>query len=349
MNNKPKVLYLINFAPNYRDVFLRELGKYVDLTVMFYDGKDAGLKDPDDRTGYNYICLKRKRVLNINFNIKEFTLANNKDYDVIIVGYTLWFPLRMINLFRRNIRTIAEGLIYGRNNGIFTRFLRKWFLNAAEGVLVYSNIVKEKLQKEINKPIISFNNTSFTKKDISPLPFHFEKDRLNLVWAGRYQPRKKIERLIHIAENDDRIKLRLIGPGIKENIANDNLPSNVEILGEVYGDDLTVYFEWSHAVFNPGGAGLLVMNAARYCRPIFIDNNSHHGPEIQLAKQAGNLFLDFDDGEQVSNLIEKCINNRGYLIEKGQKLCEIMEKEFTVEFMAQQYLKAIRGEWNQKI
>lgn len=346
MRKKYKVLYFINFAPNYRDVFLRELGKFVDLTVVSYAGIEANMKDPEERIGYKYICLRRSQFLKFNFNIKEFTLANG-NYDVIIVGYTLWYPLRMINLFRKNKRTIAEGLIYGRNNDAVTRLLRRWYLNAAEGVLVYSQTVKEKLEKEISKPIISFNNTSFTRAEINPLPFHFEENTLHLIWVGRYQPRKKIERLIEIAAKDTRIKLRLIGPGIKENINPDNIPDNVTIIAESYGEELTEHFRWAHAVFNSGGAGLLVMNAARYCRPIFIDNNSHHGPEIQLAKQAGSdLFIDFDDYKQVHTLINKCISERNYLQEKGQILCDIMKQEFTVEYMAQQYYKAIDNKWD---
>lgn len=346
MNKKYKVLYFINFAPNYRDVFLRELGKYVDLTVVSYAGIEANMKDPEERIGYKYICLRRCQFLKFNFNIKEFTLAN-RNYDVIIVGYTLWYPFRMINLFRKNKRTIAEGLIYGRNNDAVTRLLRRWYLNAAEGVLVYSQMVKEKLEKEIRKPIISFNNTSFTRGEINPLPFHFEENRLHLIWVGRYQPRKKIERLIEIAANDTRVKLRLIGPGIKENINPETIPDNVTIIAESYGEELTEHFSWAHAVFNPGHAGLLIMNSVHFGRPIFIDQNSQHAPEIQLAKQAGSdLFIDFDDDKQVQALIDKCISERSFLEEKGKILCDIMKQEYTVEYMAQQYYKAIDNKWH---
>ena len=64
---KFKVLYLINYAPNYRDKFLRELGKHVDLTVTSYAGKAANLTDPKQRVGYNYVQLKRKKILGINW------------------------------------------------------------------------------------------------------------------------------------------------------------------------------------------------------------------------------------------------------------------------------------------
>ena len=73
---KYKVLYLINYAPNYRDKFLTELAKYVDLTVTAYLGKEADLVDPEHRDGYKFISLKRKKFLGINFNIDEFALAH---------------------------------------------------------------------------------------------------------------------------------------------------------------------------------------------------------------------------------------------------------------------------------
>jgi glycosyltransferase involved in cell wall biosynthesis len=106
------------------------------------------------------------------------------------------------------------------------------------------------------------------------------------------------------------------------------------------------HFEWAYAVFNTGGAGLMVMNSARFGRPIFIDIDSHHGPEIQLAKDASQIFLNFGDEKEVDNLIEKCIENRQFLVEKGNCLAQVMKEKYTVEYMAQQYLKAIKGEWN---
>lgn len=42
---KIKVLYFLNHAPNYRDIFLQELGKHLDLTAVFYPGVLANLKN----------------------------------------------------------------------------------------------------------------------------------------------------------------------------------------------------------------------------------------------------------------------------------------------------------------
>lgn len=341
-----KVLYFLNHAPNYRDIFLSELGKYIDLTAVFYPGAEAKLKDPDKRENYQYIIPKTKRFLNIHFNLKEFTLANG-DYDVIIVGYSLWYPFRMLNLFRRNPnkRIISTGIFFGRNQDALTKILRKLLVERSEGILAYSDIVKNKLLKEgVTKPIISFNNTSFKESDIEPLPIPALADKLNILWVGRFLPRKRVERLYELAKIEPRINVRIIGPGNREFFKGYPGLSNFELFDAAYGNDLKGHFQWSHLVFNPGGAGLLVMNAARFQRAIVIDNNSHHGPEIQLAINADQDFIDFSDREVVLGFIDYIFNNPSYLQEKAEIICEEMHN-FTIEHMVAQYLKAINGEW----
>lgn len=341
---KFKVLYLINYAPNYRDKFLVELGKYVDLTVTSFPGSEANLKDPAVRTGYRYIPLQRKKLLGINYNSNEYSIASG-DFDVIIVGYTLWNPFRMINLFRRKKRVICEGLIYGRNNDMFTRLLRKLFINAGEGILVYSEMVREKLANETEKPIIVFNNTSYSRSEVEPIPLNPVINHVNVVWVGRYQERKKIERLYELAKADSRVNVRLIGPGIRSAFEKFPAIPNLEIFDAAYEQELYEHFKWSHLVLNPGGAGLLVMNSARFARAIVIDINSHHGPEIQLAKDAGQDFIDFSKPEIVIEYINKIFDDPFDLHVKAQRLCKVMQENYTIEFMAKQYMKAIKGEW----
>lgn len=339
-----KVLYLINFAPNYRDKFLTELAKYVDLTVTAYSGAEANLSDPITREGYRFIELERKKCLGFNFNYKEFTLAND-DYDVVIVGYTLWNPFRMINLLRSKKRVICEGLIYGRNNGIITKLLRRTFINASEGVLVYSKMVKDKLAKEIDRPIIIFNNTSYSKREIKPISLPALNETLNIIWVGRYQERKKLERLYELANLDKRVEVRLIGPGIRDAFKNKKHLDNFEVYDSAYNEELEQHFSWCHTVFNPGGAGLLVMNAARFGRSIVIDKNSHHGPEIQLAIDACQDFIDFSNLNNVESYIDYLFSQQKYLQKKAEQLTHQMSN-YTIEHMAEKYLKAIKGEWD---
>jgi len=341
--NKRKVLYILNNAPNYRERFLRLLAKEVDLTVLCFSGKSQNLIMPESRIGYKYIELNDQKFINLNIN--EFVKGNSNKYDVILIGYNLRHPFRMLNLLSRK-RVIAVGLIYGKNDNYFILLLRRFFLNRSEGVLVYSNYVKERLEKEIKKPIIAFNNTSFSRNDMKFYIKEEPKSKLNLVWVGRYQKRKKIERLIDLADRNDKVNIRIIGPGIKDKLNDSNLPSNVQLYDGLFEDELKEHFLWSHAVFNPGGAGLLVMNAARYGRPIFIDNNSHHGPEIQLAKDSDQYFLDFSDNALIDDIILKCIDGKINLNKLGQRVYDTMYKKYTIEYMTKRYIDAIDGKWN---
>lgn len=346
---KYKVLYLINYAPNYRDKFLQELGKHVDLTVTSFPGEEANMKDPEIREGYRYIQLKSIKFLKFNLNFREYTTANG-DYDVIIVGYTLWSIFRMLNIFRPKKRVICEGLLYGTHNNFITSFLRKIHLNASEGILVYSNSVKEKVLKSLpHKEVISFNNTSFFKDDMIPQPFNKNEDGLNILWVGRDRKGRNLKQLIDLAERNPNVNVRIIGIGLYEKYHrfNDTIV-NFEVLGPIFGDDLIEHYKWCHAVFNPGGAGLIVMNTARFARPIIIDKNSYHGPEIDLAKEADQIFIDFTDENKIDNLIKQFIIDKSILEDMGAKMYDKMHN-YTIENMVNKYLMGIENRWHENI
>ena len=150
---------------------------------------------------------------------------------------------------------------------------------------------------------------------------------------------KKLERLIELAIRNNKINLRLIGPNISEKLSSYQ-SDRIELFDEVYDKELYTHFKWSNIIFNPGGAGLLVMNAARFSRPIVIDKFSHHGPEIQLAIDSNQDFVDFRNKVEVDDLIDLYISNNKYLLGKGSSLYNEM-KNYTIEYMTKQYLKAI--------
>ncbi|MDD3700346.1 MAG: glycosyltransferase [Bacteroidales bacterium] len=340
---KKRVVYIINAAPNYRDKFLRELGKYVDLTVVSFSGVPYNLKDPVYRENYKYIELKRKELFSITWNIEEFTKASG-EFDIIMLGFILRNPFRLINVFR-NKPVILEGLIYGKNNNIITKILRKFWMLRVQGVIVYSEYVKKQLMKETKKPIISFNNTSFYQDEIVPLEINRDFTKLNIIWVGRYQKRKKLERLIELGRINNGIQIRIIGPGIIDNLQKLNVSDNVQLFDQLYDEDIETHYKWAHVVFNPGHVGLLVMSAAKYGRPIIIDKTSKHAPEIQLAVDAEQILIDFSDYKDVNKLITDFINNPNKVENLGIRLNEEMRKNWTIENMVSKYMLAINGKW----
>src|SRR5690606_25837866 len=101
MISQTKVLYIINNAPDYRDIFLRELGKHVDLTVVSFSCKERNLNPPLKRENYQYIELKYREIFGFSFNFKEFTLVNKIDPQVVFIGYNVRNIFRLLNLFRK--------------------------------------------------------------------------------------------------------------------------------------------------------------------------------------------------------------------------------------------------------
>ncbi len=338
-----KVVYIINAAPNYRDKFLSELGKHVDLTVVSFSGAPYKLKDPENRKNYRYIELKRKELFGITWNIEEFTKASG-DFDIIILGFILRNPFRLLNVFR-NRRVILEGLIYGNNNNIITKSFRKFWMHRAQGVIVYSEHVRKRLMKETKKPIISFNNTSFFQNEIVPLELNRDLNKLNILWVGRFQKRKRLERLIELGRVNHDIVIRIIGPGIVDNLKYLNPPNNVQLFNQLYDKEVEIHYRWSHAVFNPGHVGLLVMSAAKYGRPIIIDSISDHAPEIQLAIDAKQVLVDFSNLNDVNKVIADLIKQPLRLQELGNQLNEEMRLNWTIENMVSKYMQAINGKW----
>src|SRR5690606_36578191 len=125
-------------------------------------------------------------------------------------------PFRLMNIFRKR-KVLAAGLIFGQRENFFISLVRKFLLERVDAVLVYTDLVKSKLERQISNRIISFNNTYFSASEINPVRLpELKSGKINMIWVGRYQARKKIERLYELAKRDSRLNVRVVGPGIVE-------------------------------------------------------------------------------------------------------------------------------------
>src|SRR5690606_23611860 len=137
-----------------------------------------------------------------------------------------------------------------------------------------------------------------------------------------------------------RLNVRVVGPGIVEAFSHHEPLPNFSSYGAAHGEALLEHFEWCHMVFNPGGAGLLIMNAARLGRSIVIDVDSHHGPEIQLAIDAQQDLIDFSKNEVVEEYISGVLDDPRVLEDKADLMLKCM-RNYTIEHMVKKYLEAI--------
>ena len=149
---------------------------------------------------------------------------------------------------------------------------------------------------------------------------------------------------MELAKRNDNVNVRIAGNGVKELLdyyPEINAISNIELFGETLNDDLVNQMAWCDVIANPGHLGLLVVNGARFGRPIIVDNGSQHAPEVIVAKEADQFFVNWNDVNAVDEKINKLIQNRNLIQEASLRLVNVVKTRYTVEFMAEVFEKAI--------
>lgn len=348
MNNstkidQPKILFILNHSPDYRESFLEKLSELYALTVISFPCEADRLNPPKKRGPYiykeiNYISIFGLRIIN------PF-IHSWSNYDLIIASWNPRNPIIIFKylLFKKKSRHIWWGQIYGRSNSYLIKQLRNISLKNCNHILVYSQEIKNKLEGSIisGKKVTSFNNTSIEEKNIIKLAVN-PSPKLRLIFVGRYQERKKLERLITIAELCPFIELRLIGPGIPKNLKiPKHLKSRIELFEKKDGNELLDDMKWAHMAVNPGHLGLFVMLAGQFHRGIIIDSSSNHAPEVILAKKSKQVFVDFNNIDKTTECLKNIHMNYELIQQKADNLQFELKRNFTVEKMVDIHSKVI--------
>lgn len=345
---KKNVLMLLDNAPNYREEFLRQLGRACNLTVCAQPCEPDYLTPPSSRLDYRYVEYVASRFLIFRFQPRLKDLLLDPALDLVFVNFNLKRPDRLFYfLFLPKIRPIWvwRGRIVGRiDNRVIGRFLKSAFLRGARRLLVYNDSDADFCHKNYNKKTYSFNNTEVARTDFRN-PVFLKEHCLKIIYVGRFQERKRLGRLLKLAADFPDISIRIIGPSC-EKLKKDLLWSvglkNVEIFGPLFGEDVNEHFDWCDAVVNPGHAGLLVMNAAKHGKPIFIDSSSEHAPEISLAEEADQYLFDFRDIEAVGSHMLELWTAYDPLVQVGRRLQRIALDRYSIENMVNIHLKVLK-------
>lgn len=333
-----KVLFVLDHAPDYREAFLRYLGSKCNLIVVAQPCKWDNLKPPKLRSGYRYIELSKSYGKTIRFNFELRGIIKLNTPDIICVALNLRHPFRIINflsLKKYRKRWIWWGQIFGNNDFTVLVNLKKLLIKKSAGCLVYTEDIVERL----NIPnVISFDNSQFAEKDYVKLTNNLSMKTFNCLFVGRPQARKRLEMLFDLTSKYDFIKIRLVGPGMKSFFQSFPEHKNIKLFEGATGLELQEHFSWSNLVINPGHVGLLVMNAACHNRPIVIDSEVDHAPEVILAKQANQYFIDFTNEETVNCFFNDLLKNPKQLVEKGEEIFFVAKTKYTIEKMATKHM-----------
>lgn len=342
-----KVLMILNHAPDYRESFLRELGGKIDLTVVAQPCAPDGLTPPESREGYRYIEIDSVKFFGLLWQPGLGRLLRGKKWDVICVSANLRH-LSRIFLFLANPgyrdKWVWWGHIFGRSELKILSILRTYIIRKSAFCLVHGKSIAIQLNGEHGAKVVSFNNTEIRKSEFRSGKFK-KNPNLQLLFVGRYQPRKKLERLVELAKRREDVQVRLIGPGMENlSIPADLLTlGRIELFGRTVGEELNFHFDWADLVANPGHIGLLVMNAARHGKGVVVDSGSEHAPEFYLAKEAEQPFISFGDSEEVNRFIARVHENPSLLRQWGNALQARAKKEYTIESMTEVHVKVFKA------
>lgn len=338
-----KVLFIVTHTPDYRESFLRLLGSQVELTVVAQPCDISGLASPDQRRGYEYIEVPATSLGGLSWQPRLARILDRTHWDVVCAGLNLRQVSRLwqfVRARRYHRQWIWWGHVFGRSSSLLTERLRRYLLRQGAFCLTYNEPTARAVKSMYGVPAVSFNNTEVSLDEFRPGKFE-TSDELRLLFVGRNQLRKKLERLVELAQRHDDVRVRLVGPGMEHL----NIPSELqrsrrlEVFGRTRGEELAEHFDWAHLVANPGHVGLLAMNAARHGKGIVVDAASSHAPEYYLAEEAGQPFIQFGDPTAVDAFLQEIRQNRRKLESWGRTLQDVARKRYTVEHMVEVHLE----------
>lgn len=342
-----RVLLVLDHAPDYREEFLADLAGKCRLTVMAQPCHMDGLTEPVKRSGYEYLPCPTRKIGPLRWMSGFSQRLRAEPWDVVCVALNFRHPWRFLPfLLSRRVRKrwLWWGHVYGRNETRFLATVRRWFLERGAGVLVYSEEIAARLAHESRKiRAMSFNNTHSRRDNFIAAGVRGEgASEARLLFVGRPQERKRLDLLVDIARRRSDVRVRLVGPSmdgfVRERLGE--LPANVELYGAAHGDTLARHFQWCDMVANPGHIGLLAVNAAEHGRPVAVQEGVRHAPEVALAREAGQVFLNFEDPESVDWLIDKIKGDRRWLAELAARISAIGQEKYTIEYMVDKHLEA---------
>ncbi len=342
-----KVLLILNHAPDYRESFLRELGSQVDLTVVAQPCDPDGLTPPDERVHYRYVEIVPFKFFGLFWQPGLRSILHERPWDVVCVSANLRHISRLFLFLTHQShreRWVWWGHILGRSESKILSIFRKYLVSNAACCLVHGKSIAACLNEEFGVNAVSFNNTEIKENELRQGVFEEHKE-LRLLFVGRYQPRKQLERLVALVDRMDSVQVRLIGPGMETlSIPSDLLASGrMEIFDRTVGNELNSHFDWADLVVNPGHVGLLVMNAARHGKGIVIDSDSDHAPEFYLAKEAEQPFIPFADIHAVEQFVTEVRKNRALLQHWGAVLQKKAKQEYTIEAMVGTHVRVFES------
>ena len=357
-----KVLFLTNIPSPYTTDFFNDLGKEVDLTVIYEreNASDRGL-DWSETTSLNFrkIILKGinvRKEQSISLGIIKHL---NRKFDRIILGSfttpTGIIAVLWMKLLRIKYMLFSEGGIPKNGKGIKEK-IKKLIIKRADKYLSTCTLGDQYFTqygaKTENIKRIIF--TSIYKNDIEKNT-DFIKNRSNkipkLIAVGRFMESKGFMRLIEISgeiSKEVSHELYIIGSGPEKdkylNYINNNNLQNIFIVDQLSKFHLLKYYRESDLFILPTKSdtwGLVIIEAMSQGLPIITTKTCVSGNEF-VGLENGRLF-DYGDNLKFQKYLLELLGDEKLRINMSINNYNKM-KNYTFENMRTKFLEAISKE-----
>lgn len=352
---KKRVFFLQEIVPSYRVPVFQRLANLEEVALTVFYSKPSrqqqreNLKNAPELTGFDSICLP---LLEIGEHPYQFSFLKHlllKRPDIVISGQpgrldTLIFLL-VCKLMRIRLYWFAGGVPYidkqkirevmqqGRLNRIFgARNPRRWLINRANGMIVYSDHAKEyfsslgfpaaRIWVAPNSPDTDalYKYEAEVEKDpriLAELKAKYSPNGEKIIlMLGRLNKDRKTEVLLaafrKILDRYRKVRLIIIGDGGERDSLERQVEalqlSNVYFLGAIYDDrSLTPYFMLCNVFVTPGVASLAIKMAMAFGKPVVTVD---HGLEVHAIVNGKNGFIvAMDDVEALAKNIHSLLEN----------------------------------------
>lgn len=343
------VLFISNIPSPYRLDFFNELGKYIDLTVLFEAERNYDLNEKwytDSVKTFKAVFLKKGAIeeKKINFAIIRF-LSKNKFDKIIITNYSYYtelIGLLYLKLAKRRICYELDGAII-KKDGLMLHKIKQYLL--AGGELYFSPSANTDLFLEnycVDKSkIVRYPFTSLFERDIDKiLPSVDEKKEIRkrlkipykkvILSVGQFIHRKGYDILIEACKGlSEDVGIYIVGGEPTEGYMKmvKDTP-NIHFVDFKAKSELSDYYEMADIFVLPTRHdvwGLVVNEAMAHGLPVITTDKCAAGNELVENGVSGYIV----EAENINAL--------------KNKICELIDDEKKIECMSAATIKKIKG------
>ena len=366
-----RVLFVTNIPVPYRIDFYNELGKKVDLTVVF---EAKGAADQGIKFNYNFDEINNfKAIFLSDGNIKENKInwsvfkAIKGNYDkIVLTSYSYMTEMALLIYFK-----FKRVPYYLSSDGGIIKYkeqkLRKWYktflISGAKGYFSPSDMSDKYLEYYGAKKnvIYRYPFTSYKKKNqIEGIITDIEKEKIKtklnikekylVLGVGQFIYRKGWDLLLKAMEGiSDEVALCLIGGKPTEEykrIVAEKKLQHVYFMDFMKSEELSEYYKAADLFVLPTREdiwGLVINEAMNYGLPVITTTACVAGQELVKNYKNGFILNIKNENEMTCELNEKiCLifETSGMKQQMGKESLKVIEK-YSIENMAMAYSRRL--------